>query len=176
VSFSLHDENAENIINRVSSYSRQVPQISNIVDFDPSLKDSLSTEATSIINDDEEDSLGLECEPFRGVPSESEGTNNYFCSSGSTLAVAGSAGEAEQIGQANSTHFGDKSHSTRRSIRWKPTRRTLPVNTHSYRSEKEENETSLLMIDAASCLEAQQKTRKESKRTQKLYKMINRYQ
>lgn len=177
VTFSIHDENTEDIINRVSSYSRQVPQIRDSVDFGESLKESLSTEATSIINDDDEDSLGfIGGEPFRGVPSESEGTQ--FCSSGSTLAVVASAGEAEQLfGQANIKHFEEQSPSTRRSfIGYKPIRRTVPISAHSDRSEREENETSLLLTDAASCLEAQQKTRQESKRTSRIYKMINRYQ
>lgn len=167
VSFSIRDENTEDIITRVSSYSRQVPQIRDSVDLDATLKNSLSsTEATSIINDDEEDSLGLlDFEPFRG---ESEG-----CSSGSTLAVVASAGEVEQCGQVSSKHFGP---STRRSfIGYKPIRRTVRVNTHSYRSDTEENETSSLMTDAASCLETQQKTRQESKRTPRIYKMINRH-
>ncbi len=174
VSFSIRDENTEDIITRVSSYSRQVPQIRDSVDFDATLKDSLSsTEATSIIHDDEEDSLGLlDFEPFRGVPSESEG-----CSSGSTLAVVDSAEEVEQFGQVSSKHFEEKSPSTKRLfIGYKPIRRTAPVNAHAYRADIEETETSSLMSDAASCLEAQQKTRQESKRTSRIYKMINRYQ
>eukprot|EP00574_Skeletonema_japonicum_P003865 CAMPEP_0201723480 /NCGR_PEP_ID=MMETSP0593-20130828/7529_1 /ASSEMBLY_ACC=CAM_ASM_000672 /TAXON_ID=267983 /ORGANISM="Skeletonema japonicum, Strain CCMP2506" /LENGTH=486 /DNA_ID=CAMNT_0048214601 /DNA_START=62 /DNA_END=1522 /DNA_ORIENTATION=+ len=174
VSFSLPDENTENIINRVSSYSRQVPQIRNVVDFDPSLKDSLSTEATSTINDDEEDSFGfIECEPFRGVPSESTGT----ISSGSTLAVIASAGEVEQFGQVSSKLSDEENTSTRRSFTGnKPKRHTVPVITHSHRSERDENETSSLMADAASCLEAQQKAQHESKRRSRLYKLIKRYQ
>jgi len=83
----------------------------------------------------------------------------------------------EQFGQVSSKLSDEENTSTRRSFTGnKPKRHTVPVITHSHRSERDENETSSLMADAASCLEAQQKAQHESKRRSRLYKLIKRYQ
>jgi len=174
VSFSIHDESTEDTIKRVSSYSRQVPQIRDVVDFDPRLKESSSTQATSTINDDEEDSLGfLQPATFWELPSESEDANDSNLQFGvaSNLAIVASVEEAEEFDQDRS-ELSSLTKTSRKFFGKKSTRRTVPVNTHSHRSEKE---TSVLMTGAASCLEAQQLSAKplKSKRVSRLYKMIN---
>jgi hypothetical protein len=172
VSFSIHDESTEDTIKRVSSYSRQVPQIRDVVDFDPRLKESSSTQATSTINDDEEDSLGfLQPATFWELPSESEDANDSNLQFGvaSNLAIVASVEEAEEFDQDRS-ELSSLTKTSRKFFGKKSTRRTVPVNTHSHRSE----ETSVLMTGAASCLEAQQLSSKnKSKRVSRLYKMIN---
>ena len=170
VTFSIHDEKPEDIIKRVSSYSRQVPQIRD-VDFDPDLKESdlkesLYTQATSTITADEEDSF------LWAIPSESGDANNSNLYSGvdSNLAVVGSAGAAEQCDQASSNFPDETNTSSRRKFF-----RKKSIRRHSNESEREEKE--MLMTGAASCLEAQQqKTKRKSERRSRLYRMISRYQ
>eukprot|EP00985_Skeletonema_marinoi_P010348 scaffold4866_cov147-Skeletonema_marinoi.AAC.1 len=177
VSFSIHDESTEDTIKRVSSYSRQVPQIRDGVDFDPRLKESSSTQATSTINDDEEDSFGFLQPATFWDNSESEDANLQF-GVASNLAIVASVEEAEVFDQDKSELSSHTNTSSRRKFFGKKsTRRTVPVNTHSHRSKREEKETSVLMTGAASCLEAQQLSAKRKKRVSRLYKMINnRYQ
>ena len=181
VSFSIHDESTEDTIKRVSSYSRQVPQIRDVVDFDPRLKESSSTQATSTINDDEEDSFGFLQPATFWDNSESEDANDSNLQFGvaSNLAIVASVEEAEEFDQDKSELSSYTNTSSRRKFFGKKsTRRTVPVNTHSHRSEREEKETSVLMTGAANCLEAQQLSATcKSKRVSRLYKMINnRYQ
>jgi hypothetical protein len=99
VSFSIHNENTEDTIRRVSSYSRQPPQImKDLVDFDPplegSLKESTATSSTqdmSTINDDEEDSLAFPPAPlFITKPSENANDKNLQSDyMDSSLAIVG---------------------------------------------------------------------------------------
>lgn len=179
VSFSIHDESTEDTIKRVSSYSRQVPQIRDVVDFDPRLKESSSTQATSTINDDEEDSLGfLQPATFWELSEDANDSNLQF-GVASNLAIVASVEEAEEFDQDKSELSSYTNTSSRRKFFGKKsTRRTVPVNTHSHRSEREEKETSVLITGAANCLEAQQLSATcKSKRVSRLYKMINnRYQ
>eukprot|EP00984_Skeletonema_dohrnii_P011093 scaffold4401_cov74-Skeletonema_dohrnii-CCMP3373.AAC.2 len=178
VSFSIHDESTEDTIKRVSSYSRQVPQIRDVVDFDPRLKESSSTQATSTINDDEEDSLGfLQPATFWELPTESEDANDSNLQSGvaSNLAIVASVEEAEVFDQDKSELSSHANTSSRRKFFGKKsTRRTVPDNAYQHRSNREEKETSVLMTGAASCLKAQQlSATRKSKRVSRLYKMIN---
>lgn len=104
VSFSFHNENTEDTIRRVSSYSRQLPQIvKDLVDFDPPLKGSLkestatsSTQDTSTINDDEEDSLAFPPVPLFEKPSENANDKNLQSDyMDSSLAIIASVDEDE---------------------------------------------------------------------------------
>eukprot|EP00986_Skeletonema_menzelii_P000138 scaffold32_cov144-Skeletonema_menzelii.AAC.2 len=177
VTFSIHDEKPEDIIKRVSSYSRQVPQIRD-VDFDPDYLES-DLQAASTIDDDEEDAF-VKPSTSWGIPSVSGDANNSNLFSGvdSNLSVVASANGAVHFDQAGSNVPDETNTLSRRTFfRKKSIRRTVPVNTYSEGSDREEKETSLLMTGAASCLEAhQQKTKQKSGRRSRLYKMINKYQ
>ena len=152
----------DNNIERVSSYSRQVREE---VNFDPELKQSLSTQATPTIDDD--DSFVFE-EPT--TPSEHEDSKLHSCDVGSNLAVVAIAGAAEQLDP--SSKLTSKASPKRMFFRKKTIRHSVPD-----RSEEGEKPMSVLMTSAANSLEAQQqKTKQKSGRGSRLYKMINRYQ
>ena len=154
----------DNNIERVSSYSRQV-LILEEVDFDPELKQSLSTQATPTIDDN--DSFVFE-EPT--TPSEPEDSKLHSCDVGSNLAVVAIARAAEQLDP--SSKFTGKTSPKRLFFRKKTIRHSVPDT-----SEEGEKTMSVLMTSAANSLEAQhQKTKQKSGRGSRLYKMINRYQ
>ena len=133
VTFSVHNESIVDNLKPASPVSRRVPKmVSNFVDFDPCLMESLSTQETVTIYDDEEDSL-LE------VP---EYDDECQVDVSSNVAIIGSLGEIEELGQKYM-------HS--------PT--DLPIVPFPT-SGASEDETSSLVTNAASSLEAhQQKSR-----------------
>jgi hypothetical protein len=142
-------------------------QVFREVNFDPelNLKQSLSTQATPTIDDD--DSFVFE---ESTTPSEPEDSKLYSCDAGSNLAVVAIAGAAEQLDP--SSKLTSKVSPKRTFFRKKTIRHSVPD-----RLEEGEKPMSVLMTSAANSLEAQQqKTKQKSGRGSRLYKMINRYQ
>lgn len=201
VSFSIRNENTEDTIRRVSSYSRQLPQIvKDLVDFDPplkkgSLKESTatsSTQDTSTINDDEEDSLAF-------PPESSENANDKNLQSDymdSNLAIIASGGEDEDEDDTTNVSRSDPSllstvqenvsnrppslPETSSKQATKPTKKRGFFKRKTYRrvtndSELQEEDPSFLNT-AADCLKTQQqkqkKKEKSKSRSRRFYQIL----
>lgn len=197
VSFSIHDENTEDTIRRVSSYSMQLPQIvKDLVDFDPPLKGSLkestatsSTQDTSTINDDEEDSLAF-------GPSENANDKNLQSDyMDSSLAIIASVGDDEGDDGSTTNSRSDPSllptvqengsnrppslPETASKQATTPTKKRGFFRRKTYRrvtndSELKEKDPSFLNT-AADCLKTQQQKQKKKERSKsrsKFYKIL----
>lgn len=195
VSFSIRNENTEDTIRRVSSYSRQHPSIvKDLVDFDPPLKGLLkestatsSTQDTSTINDDEEDSLAF-------PPSENANDKNLQSDyMNSSLAIIASVGEGEgdddttnvsrpdpsllPTAQENGSNRPPSLSETSSKQATTPTKKRGFFRKKTYRrvtndSELQEKDPSFLNT-AADCLKTQQQKQKKKERSKSRSRFYN---